>query len=198
MNKRAFSKLLSEIRACAHYAAHLPAGPRPVVKAKKTARIMIIGQAPGTKVHASGVPWDDASGNRLRDWLELDKETFYDEGQIAIVPMGFCFPGTNPKGGDFPPRPECAPLWHKKLREGLDSVELTLLVGQYAQKYYLGKQGKKTMTETVRCFTEYLPDYLPTPHPSWRTGIWQKKNTWFEEDVIPELRRRVHDLLVKG
>jgi uracil-DNA glycosylase len=198
MNKRAFSKLLSDIRACTHCTAHLPAGPRPVVKAKQTARIMIIGQAPGTKVHASGVPWDDASGNRLRDWLELDKETFYDEGQIAIVPMGFCFPGTNPKGGDSPPRPECAPLWHEKLRDGLDSVELNLLVGQYAQKYYLGKQGKKTMTESVRCFTEYLPEYLPTPHPNWRTGIWQKKNPWFEEEIIPELRRRVHDLLVKG
>ncbi|MGB0574810.1 MAG: uracil-DNA glycosylase family protein [Alphaproteobacteria bacterium] len=198
MNKRAFSKLLSDIRVCTHCAAHLPAGPRPVVKARQSARIMIIGQAPGTKVHASGVPWDDASGNRLRDWLDLDRETFYDEGQIAIVPMGFCFPGTNPKGGDFPPRPECAPLWHEKLRDGLTSVELTLLVGQYAQKYYLGKQGKKTMTETVRSFTDYLPEFLPTPHPSWRTGIWQKKNPWFEEDVIPELRRRVHDLLVKG
>ena len=198
MNKRAFSKLLSDIRACTHCTARLPAGPRPVVKAKQTARIMIIGQAPGTKVHASGVPWDDASGNRLRDWLELDKETFYDEGQIAIVPMGFCFPGTNPKDGDSPPRPECAPLWHEKLRDGLDSVELTLLIGQYARKYYLGKQGKKTMTESGRCFTEYLPEYLPTPHPNWRTGMWQKKNPWFEEEIIPELRRRVHDLLVKG
>ena len=159
---------------------------------------MIVGQAPGTRVHKSGIPWDDASGNRLRDWLDLTPDLFYDETRIAIVPMGFCYPGANPKGGDNPPRPECAPLWHPPLMAALDRAELTLLVGQYAQRWYLGRERQKTMTETVRAFRDYLPDYLPTPHPSWRTTHWQKKNPWFEAEVIPELRKRVHGLLQKG
>mgnify|MGYP003667349403 FL=1 len=193
-----FAALLDRVRACDHCAAHLPLGPRPVVRAARSARLMIVGQAPGTKVHESGIPWNDASGNRLRDWLDIDPETFYDDSLIAIVPMGFCYPGVNPKGGDNPPRPECAPLWHKPLIEGLDNIELTLLVGQYAQHFYLGKTRQKTMTETVRAFRDYLPDYLPTPHPSWRTTHWQKKNPWFEAEVLPELRRLVHRLLKKG
>jgi uracil-DNA glycosylase len=193
-----FAALLRRVAACDHCAAHLPLGPRPVVRAARSARLMIIGQAPGTKVHQSGIPWNDASGNRLRDWLELSPEIFYDEALVAIVPMGFCYPGANPKGGDNPPRPECAPLWHPPLIEGLKNIELTLLVGQYAQRWYLGKDRRKTMTETVRAYRDYLPDYLPTPHPSWRTTHWQKKNPWFEAEIIPELRQRVHLLLDKG
>ncbi|MFT5439065.1 MAG: uracil-DNA glycosylase [Alphaproteobacteria bacterium] len=193
-----FAALLRRVRACDHCAAHLPRGPRPVVRAARSARLTIVGQAPGTKVHESGIPWNDASGNRLRDWLDLTSDVFYDETLISIVPMGFCYPGANPKGGDNPPRPECAPLWHPPLMEALENAELTLLVGQYAQRWYLGKDRCKTMTETVRAFRDYLPDYLPTPHPSWRTMHWQKKNPWFEVEIIPELRRRVHLLLDKG
>lgn len=195
---RALSTLFQDVRACTECAAHLPLGPRPVVKGKLSARIMIIGQAPGTKVHESGIPWDDASGRRLRQWLDLDSETFYDERHIAIVPMGFCYPGANPKGGDNPPRPECAPLWHPPIRQALRHVELTLLVGHYAQRWYLKGQMKKTMTETVRAYQEYLPAFLPTPHPSWRTTHWLKKNPWFEAEIIPDLRRRVRRLLTDG
>jgi len=188
-------RVLREARACRLCAPDLPLGPRPVLRAKASASVMIVGQAPGTKVHDSGVPWNDASGRRLRDWLAMDDETFYDESRIAIVPMGFCYPGVNGKGGDLPPRPECAPLWHPPLRTALPNVRLTLLVGQYAQRFYLGRARKKTLTETVRAFRDYLPDFLPTPHPSWRTGHWQKKNPWFDDEVIPELRRRVHGLI---
>jgi uracil-DNA glycosylase len=159
---------------------------------------MIVGQAPGTRVHETGIPWNDASGRRLRGWLDLDDETFYDEALIAIVPMGFCYPGANSKGGDNPPRPECAQAWHPPLKEALAGIELTLLVGRYAQHWYLAGEQRKTMTETVRAFHDYLPDFLPTPHPSWRTNHWQKKNSWFDEEVIPEMRRRVHALLAKG
>lgn len=187
--------LLARVRGCDHCAAHLPLGPRPVLRAQATARVMIVGQAPGTKVHESGIPWNDASGKRLREWLDLTPELFYDDSRIAIVPMGFCYPGANPRGGDNPPRPECAPLWHPPLNEALENVELTLLVGQYAQRWYLGADRRKTMTETVRAFRDYLPDYLPTPHPSWRTTHWQKQNAWFDEEVIPEMRRRVHALI---
>ncbi len=189
---------LGEIRGCAHCASHLPLGPRPVLRAEASARLMIVGQAPGTKVHESGIPWNDASGRRLREWLDLTDEVFYDESRVAIVPMGFCYPGANPRGGDNPPRPECAPMWHPPLRGMLPHVELTLLVGQYAQRYYLGKERRKTMTETVRAFRAYLPDYLPTPHPSWRTTHWQKKNSWFDAEVIPELRKRVHRLVFES
>lgn len=193
-----FNQLLSEIRGCTRCAADLPLGPRPVLKATVGARLMIVGQAPGTRVHESGIPWNDASGRRLRGWLDLNDQTFYDETLIAIVPMGFCYPGVNPKGGDNPPRPECAILWHPPLRRALAGVELTLLVGQYAQRWYLGGGQRKTMTETVRAFRDYLPDFLPTPHPSWRTIHWQKRNPWFDDQVIPEMRRRVHALLEKG
>jgi uracil-DNA glycosylase len=187
--------LLAEVRACTHCAAELPLGPRPVLRARASARLLIIGQAPGTKVHESGIPWDDPSGDRLRDWLQVDKETFYDEGRIAIVPMGFCYPGRAKSGGDAPPRPECAPLWHQPVLAALPNVELTMLVGTYAQAHYLGKRRQKTMTETVRVWHDYGPDILPTPHPSWRTTGWQKKNPWFEEDVLPPLRKRVAGLM---
>jgi uracil-DNA glycosylase len=156
---------------------------------------MIIGQAPGTAVHRSGVPWDDPSGRRLRAWLDIDDQTFYDPQKVAIVPMGFCYPGRFERGGDLPPRPECAPLWHGPMRGALDQLDLTLLVGMYAQKYYLGARARKTMTETVASWREYLPDFLPTPHPSWRTTGWAKRQPWFETDVVPELRRRVRALV---
>jgi len=188
-------RLLAEVRGCDICAAHLPLGPRPVLRAKRTARIMIVGQAPGTKVHETGIPWNDASGRRLREWLALDDATFYDESRIAIVPMGFCYPGANPKGGDNPPRPECAPRWHAPLGRALPRVELTLLVGTYAQRWYLGDRARRTMTETVRAWRDYLPRFVPTPHPSWRTTHWQKKNPWFEDEVLPELRRRTRALL---
>lgn len=187
--------LLARVRDCTICAENLPLGPRPVVRAEASARVMIIGQAPGTKVHESGIPWNDASGNRLREWLDVDSDTFYDQSRIAIVPMGFCYPGVLPKGGDKPPRPECAPEWHPPILDALPSIELILLTGSYAQKYYLGKTAKKTLTETVRAWRDYGPRFLPTPHPSWRTGHWQKKNPWFDDDVLPELRRRFHALI---
>ncbi len=192
---RNLDSLLDEVRNCRVCEAHLPLGPRPVLHASTTARIMIVGQAPGTKVHESGIPWNDASGERLRQWLDLDRETFYDESRIAIVPMGFCYPGVLPRGGDKPPRPECAPLWHPPLMEALGAVELTVLVGMYAQAHYLGRRRKRTLTETVRAWRDWLPDYLTTPHPSWRTTHWLKKNPWFEDEVLPELRRRTRDLV---
>jgi uracil-DNA glycosylase len=191
----ALDTLLAEIRACRLCAAELPLGPRPVLRASATARVMIVGQAPGTKVHETGIPFNDPSGDRLRDWLAVDRDTFYDHSRIAIVPMGFCYPGRLPRGGDRPPRPECAPAWHAKLRARLPAIELTLLVGSYAQAWYLGDRRGATLTETVHRWRDYLPAFLPTPHPSWRTIGWAKKNPWFEEAVVPELRRRVHALL---
>ena len=156
---------------------------------------MIVGQAPGTRVHESGIPWDDRSGERLRDWLRLDPGSFYDEARIAIVPMGFCYPGREERGGDKPPRPECAPQWHPPLRAALPRVELTLLIGLYAQARYLGKTRKASLTETVRAWQEYLPAYLPLPHPSWRNTAWLRKNPWFEADLLPHLRQEVARLV---
>jgi uracil-DNA glycosylase len=187
--------LLAEVRACTQCAAHLPLGPRPTLRAKKSARLLIIGQAPGTKVHESGIPWNDPSGERLRVWMNIDRTQFYDENKIAIVPMGFCYPGVLPRGGDAAPRPECAPLWHERVLAELPNLELILLVGSYAQAYYLGDKGAKTMTETVARWRDYLPRFLPTPHPSWRTTSWQKKNPWFDDELLPELRKRVKKAL---
>lgn len=196
MSQKSLQKLLSDVRACRLCEQHLPLGPRPVVRMASSAQLLIIGQAPGTKVHQSGIPWDDRSGDRLRDWLNIGKDVFYDETRIAIMPMGFCFPGTNPKGGDNPPRPECAPEWHDRLRAHLPNIRLTLLVGSYAQTRYLGKSAKKTMTETVRTFRDYLSDgFLPTPHPSWRTVGWAKKNPWFEEEILPVIRAHTKPLI---
>ncbi|MEQ8602877.1 MAG: uracil-DNA glycosylase family protein [Marivibrio sp.] len=186
--------LLAQVRACRLCEAHLPLGPRPVVRAAPGARLLIIGQAPGTKVHETGVPWNDRSGERLRDWLQVDRETFYDETEIAIMPMGFCYPGVDAKGGDKPPRPECAPAWHEAILSHLPDVALTLLVGSYAQKRYLG--GRETMTARVRAFRDHLAQgFLPLPHPSWRTTHWQRKNPWFDAEVLPELRARTAALL---
>ena len=189
-------ELLAEVRACRVCAAHLPLGPRPVLRAAATARLLIVGQAPGTRVHESGIPWDDRSGERLREWLDLDPETFYDARRVAIVPMGFCYPGRDARsGGDNPPRPECAPLWHPPLAAALGRVEATLLVGAHAQAYYLGRARRRTMTETVRAWRDYAPRFWPTPHPSWRTTGWLRKNPWFEAEVLPALRRAVGRLV---
>jgi uracil-DNA glycosylase len=187
--------LLAEIRACRHCAASLPLGPRPVVVANPKARLLIIGQAPGTKVHETGIPWNDRSGDTLRGWLEIDRETFYDPARVAIMPMGFCYPGVLPKGGDAPPRPECAPLWHERLRAHLPNIGLTLLAGMYAQAAYLGKARQKTLTATVAAWRDYGPEVMPLPHPSWRSGNLLRKNPWFEAELLPDLRARVHDLL---
>ena len=187
--------LLHRIRSCDVCKADLPLGPRPIVSASSSARLLIIGQAPGTKVHQSGVPWVDPSGDRLREWLNLDAETFYDDARVAIVPTGFCYPGRDPKGGDHPPRPECAPLWHNPLQAHLKNVRLTLLVGMHAQAYHLAERRQRTMTETVRAWRTCGPDTLPTPHPSWRTTGWMKKNPWFEAEILPELQARVAVLM---
>ncbi len=183
-------QLLSEVRLCAVCAARLPLGPRPIVQMGREARILIIGQAPGSKVHASGVPWGDDSGERLREWMEIDEKTFYDAKRVALVPMGFCYPGAG-ASGDLPPRPECAPLWHARLLSHLPERRLTLLVGVYAQAYYLKGRGKTTLTETVRGFRRHMPRFFPLPHPSWRSTIWVRKNPWFQSEALPALREEV-------
>ncbi len=192
---RGLAALVCAARACRVCAAHLPLGLRPVLRARAGARLLIVGQAPGPRVHETGIPWNDPSGARLRDWLAVDGATFYDDSRIAIVPMGLCYPGRNPRGGDNPPRPECAPLWHPPLIQALPAIELTLLVGQYAQGYYLGKRRRGSLTETVRAWADYAPAYLPLPHPSWRNTAWLKRNPWYEAELLPELRARVHALL---
>jgi uracil-DNA glycosylase len=191
---RKLDALLRDIRACRICEAHLPLGPKPVLRASSTARILVVGQAPGTKVHETGIPWNDASGERLRAWMGIDRDTFYDESRIAIVPMGFCYPGRG-KGGDNPPRPECARTWHPHLVPMLKNVRLTLLIGQYAQAYFLRERRKDSLTDTVRAFEEYLPKYLPMVHPSPRNQGWLKRNPWFEKKLVPTLRERVHQLL---
>jgi len=160
------------------------------VQANTNSKILLIGQAPGRKVHETGVPWDDPSGQNLRKWMNVTEEEFYNPDHFALVPMGFCYPGTG-KSGDLPPRKECAPLWHQELLKKMPNIQLILLFGQYAQKQYLGSRLRPTLTETVKNFREYLPDYLPLVHPSPRNAIWQKKNPWFPEEVLPELQRRV-------
>ena len=187
--------LLAEVRACRLCEAHLPLGPRPVVTAKPRARLLIVGQAPGTRVHETGIPWNDRSGDRLREWMGVDRAAFYESPLIAVMPMGFCYPGRFPRGGDRPPRPECAPAWHGRLRAAMPGIELTLLVGSYAQAYYLADRKRATLTETVRAWRSFFPELLPTPHPSWRATGWLKKNPWFERDLLPDLRRRVARIL---
>jgi uracil-DNA glycosylase len=193
--QKKFQDLLRDIRACKLCVEFLPFGARPIVRAKPSCRLLIIGQAPGNRVHQTGIPFNDPSGDRLRDWLNIDRETFYDDSRIAIIPMGFCYPGKNPKGGDNPPRPECAPHWHKKILENLPNIELTLLVGRYSQLYYLGKNAKKSGTETILAWREYVPKFLPLPHPSWRNNAWLRKNPWFEREILPYLRERVGEFL---
>ncbi|WP_420580932.1 uracil-DNA glycosylase family protein [Reichenbachiella sp.] len=186
--------LLIEIRKCDTCTSHLSQGPRPILAAHPSSKIVVIGQAPGAKVHASGIPWDDKSGQNLREWMGIEQDTFYDPKKIAIVPMGFCYPGKG-KSGDLPPRPECAPQWHGVLLNELKNVRLTLLIGQYAQKYYLGQKQKNNLTETVKQFEEYLPDYFVLPHPSPRNNIWRAKNPWFDKSVLPKLKQVVKQLL---
>ena len=186
--------LLASIRACTVCSDFLAAGPRPIIQFSETARIVIIGQAPGSKVHASGVPWNDDSGDRLRDWTGLSRDQFYDPARVALVPMGFCYPGKG-KSGDLPPRPECAPLWHSRIMALLPLKRLTLLVGTYAQQAYLKLPKGATLTDTVRAFDGHGPDFFPLPHPAWRSMIWMKRNPWFEQDVLPALRSSVQALL---
>jgi uracil-DNA glycosylase len=187
------SALLAEIRACRICEKYIE--PRPIVRASLSSKICIIAQAPGIRVHETGLSFNDPSGDRLRDWLGVDRETFYDESRIAIIGMAFCFPGYDAKGADKPPRRECAPAWHEKLFATLPPFKLTLLVGSYALDRYLGERAKSNMTETVKAWQEYGPRIIPLPHPSWRNNAWLKKNPWFSEDLLPPLRRRVRRLL---
>lgn len=186
--------LLTEIKACTVCKSALGFDPRPVMAAHPESRILIIGQAPGRRVHESGIPWNDPSGKNLRSWLNLSEDEFYNAENIAIVPMGFCYPGTG-KSGDLPPRPECAPLWHSRLLDQLTKVRLTLLIGQYAQREYLGLRKGISLTETVKNYRDHLPATLPLPHPSPRNRIWMRKNSWFETEVLPELKVLVNKAL---
>jgi uracil-DNA glycosylase len=181
-----------EARACKVCAALLPLGPRPIFRVSTTARLLILGQAPGTKVHATGIPWDDPSGERLRRWSTMDRAVFYDESRIAIVPMGLCYPGRFANGGDAPPRRECAPLWQRRLLNAMPEVRLTLLVGSYALTHVL---GKGPMTERVAAFRDYLPRYFPLPHPSWRTTGWERRAPWFQAEALPALRQAIANAL---
>ena len=186
-NAETLASLLARVRACTACADALPLGPRPILQLSTSATILIASQAPGSKVHQSGIPFSDASGDRLREWMGLSSDEFYDEGRIAIVPMGFCYPGRS-EGGDAPPRVECARLWRSELLDLLPQVRLTLLIGTYAQNHVLGPAA---ITSRVRNFQNYLPQYFPLPHPSWRSRIWEEKNPWFRNDVLPELRSAI-------
>lgn len=188
----ALERLVTEIRACTACADVLPLGPRPILHVSPTARILIASQAPGTRVHETGQSFNDASGDRLRGWLGIDRATFYDSARIAIMPMGMCYPGRLPKGGDCPPRRECAPLWRERVLALMPDIRLTLLVGSYAQNHVLGP-GK--VEDRVRHYRDYLPRFFPLPHPSWRTGAWERRSPWFGTDVLPALRREVHAFL---
>lgn len=199
---RKLERLVGDIQACricieSPRNRPLPHEPRPVLRVSRSARICVAGQAPGTRVHASGMPFTDPSGERLRDWMGVTPDEFYDLTHIAIVPMGFCFPGQNAKGGDLPPRRECAELWHVRLFELMPKLELTLLVGQYAQIWHLGRTRKESLTDTVVAWRDYYPRYLPLPHPSWRNNAWIKKNPWFEEELLPVLKADIRRLLEK-
>ena len=188
---RTLEELAADVRACRVCADVLPLGPRPVLQVSSTARLLIASQAPGTKVHESGIPFCDASGDRLREWLGFSKEQFYDVSRVAILPMGMCYPGRQTSGGDAPPRPECARIWRAQLLGRMPALRLTLLVGTYAQVDAL---GPGTMADRVRNFRDYLPRYFPVPHPSWRSRNWERKNPWFGEEVLPALRRAVAEV----
>lgn len=188
------AKLVAEIRQCSLCAEHLPLGPRPVVRLGASAPVLVIGQAPGTKVHATGLPWNDASGDRLRSWLQMERAQFYDSGQLAIMPMGFCYPGRG-QGGDLPPRPECAPTWHARILSLLPEIRLTLLIGQYAQAYYLPGSGPR-LEDTVRDYRKHLANgFFPLPHPSPRNTLWINRRPWFDAEVIPALREAIKPLI---
>lgn len=189
--------LLEEVRTCTVCAGALPAGPRPVVQFSRLSRLVVIGQAPGSRVHESGVPWDDRSGVRLREWTGLSEREFYDPAKVALVPMGFCYPGAG-KSGDLPPRRECAPLWHDRILASLRAKRLVLLVGSFAQVRYLPQGRRQRLTETVRRFAQHGPMLFPLPHPSWRSAIWTRRNPWFETEVLPALRAAVRKALSEG
>ncbi|MET0294054.1 MAG: uracil-DNA glycosylase family protein [Phenylobacterium sp.] len=189
--------LLEEIGACRACAPELAHTPRPVVRVWPETRLLICGQAPGRRVHESGLPFDDPSGERLRDWMGIDRAAFYGSRRLGVAAMAFCFPGTNPRGGDYPPMRRCASLWRPRLLASLPGVELTLLVGSHAQAWALKDRGKATMTETVRAWRDYLPAFLPMPHPSWRNSGWLKRNPWFEAEVTPYLKERVREMLTQ-
>ena len=185
--------LLEQVRACRLCEAHLPLGPRPVLQMAATARLLVIGQAPGTRVHETGIPWNDPSGDRLRDWLQMDREAFYDPARVAIMPMGFCYPGRG-RGGDLPPRPECAATWHQPLRDQLPGIRLTLLIGQYAQRHYL-PTWRGSVSDNVAAWRDQPEGLFALPHPSPRNRRWLAQRPWFETDVLPALRRALADAL---
>lgn len=187
-------KLLEQIKSCKVCEQHLELGVNPIIAANSKSKIIIIGQAPGKKVHETGIPWNDKSGDNLRSWLGIDKAAFYDTNTIALMPMGFCYPGKG-ASGDLQPRPECAPLWHNKLLAKMTNVKLTILIGQYAQDYYLPGKTNSSLTESVKNFKDYLPQYFLLPHPSPRNNIWQAKNKWFASDVLPELKEQVQRIV---
>ena len=186
--------LLAAVRGCRACEAHLPLGPRPVLRASDTARILVVGQAPGVRVHTTGIPWDDPSGERLRAWMGVDAEIFYDSSRVAIIPMGYCYPGRG-RGGDLPPRRECASLWLGQLLAHLPQIELTLLIGHHAQRHFLGVRRKSSLAETVRAWRDYSPQYIPLPHPSPRNQPWFKRHPWFEQQLLPVLRARIDALV---
>ena len=192
---QSLAKLAKEIRACTLCSEYLPLGPRPIIQVSTSAKILVVGQAPGRRAHETGIPFNDPSGDRLRQWMGIDKEVFYNEKKIALVPMGFCFPGTG-KSGDLPPRPECADTWRSKLLKQLPNFSLTIIVGQYAQSWHLGNDNQANLTETVKAWRSYWPVAIPLPHPSPRNNIWLKKNPWFESEVLSTLQKRVNDLLL--
>ena len=194
MVRPALSTLLKQVRACQVCASHLPLGARPVLQANARARILIAGQAPGRRVHETGIPFNDVSGDRLRTWLGIERDTFYDASKIALLPMGFCYPGSG-ASGDLPPRPECAPLWREQLLRRLPNIALTLVIGQYAMAWHLGDRRQANLTATVAAWRSFWPEVLPMPHPSPRNQRWMRNNPWFEADVLPALQRRVQELI---
>lgn len=189
-----FEILCSQAKSCINCSGKIPFDPNPVFQVRKSSKVLIVGQAPGTKVQKTGIPWNDPSGEELRRWMDVDREQFYDAEVFGILPMGLCYPGKG-KSGDLPPRPECAPLWHPKFLDEMKEIRLVLLIGNYAQAYYLGARRKSNLTETVKSYQEYLPEFFPLVHPSPRNRIWQKRNPWFEEEVVPSLRELIFDLL---
>ena len=195
-NYRTLDALLTAVRDCRACEAHLPLGPRPVLRAAETARILVVGQAPGVRVHTTGIPWGDPSGERLRAWMGVDKDVFYDESRIAIIPMGYCYPGRG-NGGDMPPRRECSSLWLDHLLAKLPRIELTLLIGQYAQRHFLAGRRKPSLAETAKAWRQYAPQYIPLPHPSPRNQPWFKRHVWFEEQLVPMLQSRIKTLLAR-
>ena len=192
-SKASLDQLLVAVRACRACERHLPLGPRPIVQAHTAARILIVGHAPGLRAHTTGIPWDDPSGERLRDWMGVGRDTFYDASRVAIIPMGYCYPG-RAGGGDRPPRRECAELWHARLLAHLPAVELTLLVGQYAQRHFLRGRRRPSLTETTQAWQDYGPEYFPLPHPSPRNQPWRVRHPWFDRDLVPALRARIATL----